>query len=294
MKFTEHSRNIHEVRFPRLAAGETFPLLLTSDWHFDNIHCDRELLFSHLDEAKENGALVCCFGDLLCLMQGKYDKRSNKADIRPEHCTGNYLDSVINDTAEKLKPWHDILWILSPGNHESAVSQRHETNVMERLVQAIKYMTPTSPVVLGGYGGWAITVMERPSDVNATGALAIKYFHGHGGGGPVTKGAIQQQRAAVIYEGADIVYMGHVHEHQSTVYVKEKLGYSKKRVELTEQEHLRGATYKEEYGDGHGNWHVETGKPPKPLGGWWVDVFIQKRKREQDLVKLSWESRRAK
>jgi hypothetical protein len=32
----------------------------------------------------------------------------------------------------------------------------------------------------------------------------------------------------------------------------------------------RRQTYKEEYGAGEGGWHIETGKPPKPLGAWWL------------------------
>jgi hypothetical protein len=29
-------------------------------------------------------------------------------------------------------------------------------------------------------------------------------------------------------------------------------------------------TYKEEYGDGSGGYHIEKGRPPKPLGGAWL------------------------
>ncbi len=294
MRTFEHSRNIHEARFglPREGGAD---FLLSSDWHYDNPHCDRDLLHRHLDEAKYKGALVCCFGDLFCFMQGKYDKRSDKSDIRPEHVAGDYIDTVIMDTAEKLKPYHDILFVLSLGNHESAIRNRHETNVMERLVQAIRMMTPTSPVQLGGYGGWLVVSAGRGKDTGRVESrVAIKYFHGSGGGGPVTKGAIQQQRAAVVYEGAEIVYMGHVHEHQSTVFVKERMCPSHTKIELVEQEHLRGATYKEEYGDGNGGFHVECGRPPKPLGGWWVNVHLKKRKNMNVKKKLGWECKRAK
>jgi hypothetical protein len=40
----------------------------------------------------------------------------------------------------------------------------------------------------------------------------IKYFHGSGGGGPVTKGTIQFNRMSTMVEGADLIWMGHVHE----------------------------------------------------------------------------------
>jgi predicted phosphodiesterase len=40
----------------------------------------------------------------------------------------------------------------------------------------------------------------------------IHYFHGSGGGGPVTRGVIQNQRKMADIEGADCIWMGHVHE----------------------------------------------------------------------------------
>ena len=101
MKIIEHARNIHEVR--HLAQRtQSVKMLLTSDWHYDNPHCDRDLLHTHLDEAKEAGALVCCFGDLFCFMQGKYDKRHDKSYVRPEHKSGDYLDVVISDTEASI------------------------------------------------------------------------------------------------------------------------------------------------------------------------------------------------
>ena len=267
----EHARNIHEVRYEVGRADER-PLLLTSDWHIDNPKCKRELLFRHLNEAKDKGALVFCFGDLFCMMQGKYDKRSDKSDVRPEHAAGNYIDQVINDTAEVLKPWHDILFVIGEGNHESSIRRHLETDVLDRFVERVKFMTPSSPICRGGYGGWVKVTFERGNDYGRS--STIKYFHGSGGGGPVTKGAIQQQRHAVIYDGADIVYSGHIHESQSTVFVKERFVSQKNSIIMSEQEHLRGATYKEEYEDGYGGFHIEGGRAPKPLGGWWVNYRL--------------------
>ena len=41
-------------------------------------------------------------GDVLCLMQGRYDPRGSKASVRPEHQVDNYLDAVISTAAEFL------------------------------------------------------------------------------------------------------------------------------------------------------------------------------------------------
>ena len=89
-------------------------ILFTSDWHFDNPKTNRKMIFNHLDEAKRRNALIVINGDLLCLMQGKYDPRGSKSSIRPEHNGDNYLDLVINDTAEKLVPYaNNILQLIS-------------------------------------------------------------------------------------------------------------------------------------------------------------------------------------
>jgi UDP-2,3-diacylglucosamine pyrophosphatase LpxH len=60
---------------------EPVNILLISDVHFDNPKCNRDLLFSHLDKAKKLGYKVAIFGDLFCMMQGKYDPRRSKKDI---------------------------------------------------------------------------------------------------------------------------------------------------------------------------------------------------------------------
>lgn len=40
--------------------------LLTSDWHWDNPKCNRELLRKHINQAKERNAKILVFGDLFC------------------------------------------------------------------------------------------------------------------------------------------------------------------------------------------------------------------------------------
>ena len=70
--------NVHVAR-----AQDKQKFLLISDLHWDNPHCDRELLKNHLDEAVRRNAAVVVNGDFFCLMQGKGDPRRSKDDIRP-------------------------------------------------------------------------------------------------------------------------------------------------------------------------------------------------------------------
>lgn len=126
----EHARNVHEIRFDGVAAGFTHPVLLSSDQHWDNPHCDRRLMKAHLDQALALRAPVVIYGDFFCCMQGKWDKRSSKQDLRPEHAGSNYFDRLVATAADWLAPYASILAVIGPGNHETAILKNHETNLI--------------------------------------------------------------------------------------------------------------------------------------------------------------------
>ena len=87
------SKNVARINL----VGKHIQLALLSDLHWDNPKCDRNLLKKHLDYCLENDIKVMLNGDTFCLMQGKFDPRRSKKDIRPEHNKVNYLDAVIVD-----------------------------------------------------------------------------------------------------------------------------------------------------------------------------------------------------
>ena len=72
--------------------GQPARVLLLSDEHHDNLLCDRELLAKHLSEAREWNAPTLHVGDTFCAMQGKWDKRADQNQLRPELRGNNYLD----------------------------------------------------------------------------------------------------------------------------------------------------------------------------------------------------------
>jgi hypothetical protein len=265
-EIVEITRNVHSVREKFDSEHSEFWYLLSSDGHWDNPDCDREMMRRHLAECRERNAVWFHFGDFFCAMQGKYDKRSDKSKIRPEHQNGKYLDSLVSTAAEWFEDFADVPKLFALGNHETAILKNHETNLIERIVERVN--TNDGKTYMGGYGGWIRFQFARCHEKQS---INLKYFHGHGGGGPVTKGVIQSQRQAVFLPDADIVVSGHVHEQYTIPFVRERLKDSGKIV-LEEQWHVRTPTYKDEYKDGYGGWHIETGKPPKPLGAWWMKV----------------------
>ena len=267
-EFTESSRNIHIFKINLEKVGDEQWFLLQSDVHWDNPKCDRKKLNKHLDLAKQRNAPILDFGDFFCAMQGKFDRRSSKKDIRPEHQNNHYLDSLVSTAAEYLKPYKNLITVRGVGNHESAIHKNHETDLTERLTERLR--AEGGIARRGGYSGYIrfhISNGKRSNNSNK-----LWYFHGAGGGGPVTRGVIQTNRQSVYVSDADIIATGHVHESWQVAVQRIRLNASDKVVH-ERQTHVKIAGYKEEYEDGHGGWHTETGKPPKPTGAWWLRIF---------------------
>ncbi len=166
-------------------------VLLSSDWHWDSVKCDRDKLSADLRKAKEINAAVLSIGDHFDAMGGKYDPRSNgKWDVRPEFQRGNYYDDIVTQCAEWLEPYREQMALITPGNHETAVRKRMETCLTTRLVEQLRMRG--SKVRHAGYAGW---VLFRAKTGKTNSALyRLWYHHGYGGGGPVTRGVIDYSR----------------------------------------------------------------------------------------------------
>jgi hypothetical protein len=245
-------------------------LLLTSDVHYDSIHCNRELYKKHLDAAKKHESLIIDTGDLIDMMQGRYDNRRSYNDIRPEYINERYYDLVINDTAEFLKPYKDNFLILGRGNHEQAVVKHVGTDPNSRIVHELR--NAGSRVVSGGYGGWVILFFGEDTK-RARSSFRIKYFHGAGGEAPVTKGVIQTARQAVYLPDADMVVNGHNHNEYVLTVKRERINRNG-GLYFDVVHFIRTPGYKDDYGVGSDGWEVERAGVPKPQGCVWATIDV--------------------
>lgn len=270
MEITELSRNVHVIK-NKYVTNQEFWFLLTSDRHWDNPDSDWDLQKKHLQQARERGAMVIDCGDLFCAMQGKFDKRSDKSKVRPEHQNARYLDSLVETAADFFAPYQDLFAVIGTGNHETAILKRHETNLTERLIERLNMNKKGDHTIyMGGYTGFIKLSFNHQSD-GARKSLLLHYNHGWGGGGAVTHGVIQSYRQSVYLPDPDIIISGHVHEQY--IFPIEQLRVSDNgNISQRTQYHVRIPTYKNEYKDWYGGWHIETGKPPKPIGAWWLRV----------------------
>jgi hypothetical protein len=261
---TKHTRNIHEVT---CQSGQEF--LLVSDLHWDNPHCDRGLLKNHLDEAVKRNAAIILNGDTYCCMGGKYDRRADKSLIRPEHNTDRYFDAIVDTSVEWFAPYAKNILLIGYGNHETAIIKHGETDLLQRFASTLNYATGSS-VQVGGYGG-TIDIRVLHDTIRGVN-FVVHYFHGHSGGGVVSRGVIHDQRLLAGTEGYDLTWMGHVHElyyHQNMVHRYDR---STKTLIQKPIHQLRTATYKEEWDGGYMGFHTERGRGPKPLGGYWLKL----------------------
>ena len=258
------------IRFPDVRAGWEQWVLLRSDVHHDNPHCNWRLEKKHLDEAKEHNAIIIDNGDLFCAMQGKWDKRSSKDAIRPEHQSGNYLDRLVETAAEFYRPYAKQFVILGRGNHETAIRGRHETDLTDRL--AIELRRSGSECLAGGYGGF-VRFMFTINKTKRT-SRVLYHYHGSGGGGPVTRGTIQTNRIAVYTPDADIVLTGHTHDSWMLPIRRQRINDAG-NIFHDEQFHVRCAGYKDAWGDGSSGWEVERMLGPKPQDAAWIRFYFE-------------------
>jgi hypothetical protein len=267
-QLSRKSRNVIDVYIRGIAAGGNNGFYCDPTFTTTTRIAIKKLEKKHLDTALERKAIVLDNGDFFCAMQGKFDKRGGKDSIRPEHNSGDYLDALVSTAATFNKPFTSIAWILGRGNHETAIRKNHETDLTDRLAEAMRHNGTN--VLTSGYGGWVRFLFEARGSYRQ--AINLHHYHGSGGGGPVTRGVIQTNRMAVYTPDADIVLTGHTHDSWLVPIPRQRIN-GKGTLFHDEQLHVRAPGYKDAWDDGYAGWEVETAKAPKPKGAYWLRFF---------------------
>ena len=264
---------VHRVEF----GGANYPQLwafLSSDWHWDNPKARLDLIERDLRQAKKVGGCVISAGDFFCAMQSKKDKRHNKNDVRPEHVHGNYFDRLVDTATEFLKPYVDVMGLMTLGNHETAIYSHYETCLLTRLVERLRLLG--SDCKVGGYNGW-VQFMGRSKSGSTSAQWRLYYHHGSGGDSPVTQGLLGMNRVSQ-YVDADGILSGHIHARNLSTVCRERLSPNGQR-RVGETALIRTSTYKDEYSPLAG-FHVEKGRGPRPVmrPGYWLSLKLDRTK----------------
>lgn len=249
-----------------ISAGYSEWDFVSADWHWDSIFCDRDALIEDLDLAMQRNASIYIFGDLFDAMQGRFDPRRSMDELRPEFRSDRYFDLVVKALVEFLKPYAKNIQMIADGNHETSILKHNNTSLLDRLIDRLNDGEDVN-ITHGGYGGWV--VFQYTINTTVKKSIRMKYFHGSGGGGPVTRGVIQTNRQSVFLPDADIVVNGHTHDEWHMPITRERV--SEAGVHFFDiVHHIRVAGYKNAYGDGTAGWEVTRGAAPKPIGGAWI------------------------
>lgn len=255
--------------------------LLSADRHHDNLHSRHDLERKHLERARELDAGIMDFGDLACAMQGKWDARSDQSQMRPEHRVNRYLDALVTTAADFYQPWAEQWVLMSRGNHETSILRHHQTDLTERLAATLNDRTG-SGIMVGTYAGWVRFAFHLGATHRES--VRLRYIHGYGGGGPVTKDLIQANRQAAILGNADIIASGHTHDAWDVPHMREYLGHDG-RPQVRELLALKIPGYKDEYSCGEG-YHIEKGRGPKPLGCYLLKFYFDDGELRYDALRL--------
>lgn len=266
-------RNVFRVSVPfqQGASWEQWALI-TSDIHWDNPHCNRKLLKQHLDQALEREAIIFSNGDMLDLMGGRYDPRAVKSGIRSEHNVPHYFDAVVEDAAEWFTPYAQNFFVLAQGNHETAMTNRHEFNPIERLVTLLNSKT-RSRIYNGGYSGWLEFAFQTLAEGGRgrTSTVVANYHHGSSSG-KTTSNILSHEKRAAFLPDTDVLITGHAHNFWCEFVGRQRFGRGGTVYQDT-QTHLGCPGYKDDTGDGSSGWANEKGFKPKTLGAWWLRFY---------------------
>lgn len=253
---------------------KSFKVIPFSDVHFDSKKCNRKMLKKHLDYMVEQDAYCWFNGDFFDVMGCNRDPRSSKEDIRPEYDVKNYLDAVVDDAIEFLKPYKDRILFFSDGNHETNILLRQETNVLDRLAKGLG-------VNRMGYSGWIkVYLLSGKDETKGVFPTTIHFHHGFGGNAPRSKGVMRVDIDAAKYPDADIVVRGHTHQKWCMPFVSRRLsrqGIMHKKTTY----HLQLGSYKDGYGMGIRGWEVEKEFQDTPLGSYMLKIGLNKTEIEE-------------
>lgn len=258
--------------------ADRFPYLLMSDLHIGAASCDKELITSELQWAKDNKARVAIAGDVFDLLLPKDHKRFNPTVLDPLiRNTDSVLNATLNMGVKILKPFADCIDLIGCGNHETSITKYHATDIIALLCERLS--TPKHQVQHGGYTGAWVNTYRRES--GCSGQFVIRYHHGMGGAAPVTKGLIDFARFSSWMRDADVIWFGHKH-NRTLAHVREsRIPLQGDDFELRDVFHVQTSSYDTDQHpqfDSEGtyttNWGTEKGFAPQGRGGakLWVSI----------------------
>jgi len=258
------------------------PFLLLSDVHYDSPYNQTKLLKKHLDQAKQSGAIIFIFGDWFDIMGTHGDPRSKANEISSRYLSRDfsYLDMVIEDSADFLRPYAKNIALIGDGNHETKIKQKHDTDPLKRLINLLEEENPA--IQHAGYSGFLeLNEILQTGNSSVNSLSTIHFHHGFGGSAPRSKGTLNVDLEAMQYPGVDFLVRGHIHQKwlmESSVQITVTKAGSIKKRGVT---YIQLSSYLDSYDQGQGGFAIEKNLRPAAPGGYWLNLYRSGR-REQE------------
>lgn len=255
-----------------ITTGRYLPLLIVSDVHYDSPQCDKKSLKKNFDEIKEKGGKIIVVGDWFDVMGCDRDPRTKPADIDPKYYRKDkqYLDAVVEDSAEFLMNYRDEIMFMGYGNHETKIMERRDTDPLARIVSMLNM--GGANVQIGAYAGWIKIRMKDGQKKSKS--FNIRYHHGYGGGAKRSKGILNAQIDAMAHPDAHLIVSGHDH---NKIYdpsnVRQRVTDTGKIYEDTIHWLKTGSykMHKRTFG-----YETQGGMTYTRMGGWFVDLTMNR------------------
>lgn len=256
-----------------------FSYRLMSDLHIGSIHCDKELIRSELEDARQSHSRVFIAGDVFDMILPKDNKRY-VASMYDEAIRNT--DAVINASLDLgmkiLRPYRDLIDMIGCGNHETSVIKYHSSDIISLLCERLS--TPEHKVAHGGYSGAIVATYRQPKG-NGT-RYVFRYHHGSGGASPVTKGMINFARMSSWVRDADVIWMGHRHTRWMAQQKEERVPHEGDKFQKRNVWHVQTGSYSkdeqkqqlDDLGNYRSDYGIEGGYAPESTGGAKVIVNI--------------------
>jgi hypothetical protein len=176
---------VTRVTIPREDKRDVIPLLPIGDMHYGAEDCNEVCLDCYLRFAEKEKAYLCGMGDMLDLHLPKVIPHAVWSDIKRP--SDQEKDFILN---YKRFNW---LWMI-PGTHEWWSKMLVDAEPIERIATAFN----AEYLPFEGY----VEVRVPPESY---------LFYVHHGSGSSQRAGYQLEKAAQIYDAADVIMVGHIH-----------------------------------------------------------------------------------
>lgn len=249
-----HTGDVVTIQLPGLTATP-YHIMVQSDEHVDSPSHLAALWTSHVERAARHNMPILSMGDMFDAIGGRYDKRRDPAELAAEHLPRrDYYDAVVESVARQLKPYAQHYALLARGNHECSILKHTETDLTQRLADAL----PGFRGALGGYTGYVRLRFGQSYE------HLIWYSHGKRGSAPVTRGVINTNRRAVWLRDPDTILSGDSHEAWFMPVVRETVTGDTRG--WAAQWHVQMPSYVRNTDTL--SWVAQREFAPKPVGCW--------------------------